>query len=301
MQFLFQWFLLPSIKKKRTKRSKKKSTNVTEEIAATPPPSAEKSKKKKKSKKSKVETSKIAHTMESLYLDPIGDQPAESEKTGNEDQGNPTQTLEMFSKIVAKKNTEDKRHPITQKIINDVLREINDADVVPDANTSLAQEEQGTGKDPENDQAEVEKQVSNKEGPKDDTYPENDQAVVEKLVSNEEGPKDDTQADKSEESKNSEEEEEGSKASEQNAGGEKDIVDADNYDLDLSLRQVVEDNIARRTRSGKVFAAATAPSNKEKKKSAAKPVKYGPNRSSSKIVTHAEKKKSLKRKEPPNK
>jgi hypothetical protein len=135
-----------SIKKKRTKRSKKKSTNVTEEIVVTPPPSAEKSKKKKKkkSKKSKVETSKTAYTMESLYLDPIGDKTEESEKTGDEDQGDHTQTLEKFSKFAAKKITEEKRHLIIQKIINDVLREINDTDDVPDVDTSLAQEEKGT-------------------------------------------------------------------------------------------------------------------------------------------------------------
>ncbi|KAK2436328.1 hypothetical protein QL285_021328 [Trifolium repens] len=133
-----------SIKKKRSTRSKKKITNVADEETVTPPPSAEKSKKMKKSKKSKTETPKIAHTMESLYIDPIGDQPAESEKTGNEDQGNPTQTLEMFNKITSKKITEDKRHPMTQKIINDVLRKINSDDDVPDVDTSLAQEEQGT-------------------------------------------------------------------------------------------------------------------------------------------------------------
>jgi hypothetical protein len=131
-----------SIKKKRSTRSKKIITNVAEEETVTPPPSAEKS--KKKSKKSKAETSKIAHTMESLYINPIGDQPAESEKTGNEDQGNPTQTLEMFNKIASKKITEDKRHPMTQKIINDVLRKINSDDDVPDVDTSLAKEEQGT-------------------------------------------------------------------------------------------------------------------------------------------------------------
>jgi hypothetical protein len=201
----------------------------------------------------------------------------------------------MFNKIASKKITEDERHPMTQKIINDVLRKINNDNDVPDVDTSLAQEEQGTREDPEGDHDDVEKQVS-----KNDTNPKDDQAVVEKQVSNEESPKDDTLADKSEESKNSEEEE-GSKASDQNAGGEKDIVDADNYDLDLSLRQVAEDSIARRTRSGKVSAAAITPSkkDKEKKKSAAKPVKYGPSRSSSKVATQAVKKKSLKRKEPP--
>ncbi|WJX67651.1 hypothetical protein P8452_52099 [Trifolium repens] len=242
-----------SIKKKRSTRSKKKITNVVEEETVTPPPSAEKSKKKKKSKKSKTETPKIAHTMESLYIDPIGDQPAESEKVGNEDQGNPTQTLEMFNKIALKKITEDKRHPMTQKIINDVLRKINSNDDVPDVDTSLAQEEQGTEENPEDDHDDVEKQISN-----DYTNPKDDQAVVENQVSNQESPKDDTQADKSEESKNSEEEE-GSKASDQNAGEEKDIVDAD--------------SIARRTRSGKVSAAAITPSKKDKeKKSVAKPV-----------------------------
>jgi hypothetical protein len=133
-----------SIKKKRTSRSKKKTANVTEEVVVSPPPSAEKSKKKKKSKKSKIETTKIAHTMESLYLDPIGNEPESSKKIGDEDQGDPTQTLEMFSKIAAKKITEEKRHLIIQKIINDVLREINDTDDVPDVDTSLAQEEQGT-------------------------------------------------------------------------------------------------------------------------------------------------------------
>jgi hypothetical protein len=71
--------------------------------------------------------------------------------------------------------------------------------------------------------------------------------------------------------------------------------------LDLSLKQVAEDNIARRTRSGKVSAAISAPSKEDKKKSAAKPVKYGPSRSSSKVITQAEKKnKTLKRKEPPS-
>ncbi|KAK2449011.1 hypothetical protein QL285_008249 [Trifolium repens] len=270
-----------SIKKKRSTRSKKKITNVAEDETVTPPPSAEKSKKKKKkSKKSKVETSKIAHTMESLYLDPIGDKPAESKKTDDEDQGNPTQTLEMFNKIASKKITEDERHLMTQKIINDVLRKISSDDDVPDVDTSLAQEEQGTGEDPESDHDDEEKQDS-----KDDTNPKDEQTVVEKQVSNQESPKDDTQADKREESKNSEEEEEeGFKASDQNAGGEKDIVNADDYDLE-----------------GKVSAAAIAPSkkDKEKKKSAAKPVKYGPSRSSSKVVTQAVKKKSLKRKEPP--
>jgi hypothetical protein len=67
----------------------------------------------------------------------------------------------MLSKIAAKKITEEKRRIITQKIIDDVLREINDSDVVPDVDTSLAQEEQDTGKDPVEDQAVVEKQVSN--------------------------------------------------------------------------------------------------------------------------------------------
>jgi hypothetical protein len=50
----------------------------------------------------------------------------------------------MFNKIASKKITEDKRHPMTQKIINDVLRKINSNDDVPDVDTSLAQEEQGT-------------------------------------------------------------------------------------------------------------------------------------------------------------
>jgi hypothetical protein len=116
---------------------------------------------------------------------------------------------------------------------------------------------------------------------------------------NEEDPKDDTQLDKIEEAKNSEEEEEGSKASDQDAGGEKVVVDAETYDLDLSLKQVAEDSIARRTRSGKVSAADRAPSKEDIKKSAAKLVKYGPRKSTSNVVTQTEKKKkTLKKKEP---
>ncbi|KAK2374725.1 hypothetical protein QL285_075667 [Trifolium repens] len=83
-------------------------------------------------------------------------------------------------------------------------------------------------------------------------------------------------SDKSEESKNSEEEE-GSKGSDKEPGGDKEVVNADNYDLDLSLKQVVENSTAKRTRSGKISAVDSAPSkkDKEKTKSVAKPVKYG--------------------------
>ncbi|WJX72919.1 hypothetical protein P8452_56754 [Trifolium repens] len=107
--------------------------------------------------------------MARLHVDPIGDKPKESEKTKDQVQGDTAQALEMFSKIAAKKITEDERHPMTQKIIDDVLRKINDADVVPDGDTSLAQEEQSTEKDPEVADVVVEKQVSNEEDPKDDT------------------------------------------------------------------------------------------------------------------------------------
>jgi hypothetical protein len=214
-----------SIKKKRSSRSKKKSSVATEETAITPPPSVEKS-KKKKSKKPKIGSSMNVHTMESLHVDPIGDKPKESEKTEDQVQGDTAQTLEMFSKIAAKKITEEERHPMTQKIIDDVLREINDADVVPDVDTSLAQEEQGIEKDPEVEEAVVEKQVSNEEDPKDDTL-----------------------LDKGEEAKDSEEE--GSKASDKDADGDTNVVDVEEYDSDLPLSKVAEESIARRTRSGK--------------------------------------------------
>jgi hypothetical protein len=118
-----------SIKKKRTKRSKKESIVAVEEEAMTPPPSVEKS-KKKKSKKLKIRSSKNVHTMESLHVDPIGDKPEASEKTDDQIQGDTAQALEMFSKIVAKKITEEEHHPMTQKIIDSVLKEINGSDVV---------------------------------------------------------------------------------------------------------------------------------------------------------------------------
>jgi hypothetical protein len=78
-----------SIKKKRTKRSKKESIADVEEEVVTPPHSVDKS-KKKKGKKSKIETSKTAHTMDSLYLDPIDDKPQAPEKTNDQIQSNAT-------------------------------------------------------------------------------------------------------------------------------------------------------------------------------------------------------------------
>jgi hypothetical protein len=73
------------------------------------------------------------------------------------------------------------------------------------------------------------------------------------------------------------------------------VVDVEHYDSDLSLTKVAEESIAKRTRSGKakrtrsgkVSATVSAPSkeDKGKKKSAAKPVKYGPTRGWSNVVT----------------
>jgi hypothetical protein len=185
----------------------------------------------------------------------------------------------MFSKIAAKKITEEERHPMTQKVIDLVLGEIKKPDVVPDVTTSLAQGEEDASIIPKS--------------------PEEEDAIMEKQVSSDEDPKDDTQPDQGEEAKDSEKAEEGSKSSDKDADGDTNVVDVEEYDSDLPLTKVVEESIAKRTRSGKVSAPVSAPSNKDKKKSAVKPVKYGHSRCSSKIVTQTEKKKkSLKRKEP---
>jgi hypothetical protein len=103
---------------------------------------------------------------------------------------------------------------------------------------------------------------------------------MEKQVSNDEDPKDDTQPDKGEEAKDSEEE--GSKTSDKDADGDTNVVDVEDYGSDPPQKKPTEESIAKRTRSGRISADVSAPSKKgkEKKKSAAKPVKYGPSRSS---------------------
>jgi hypothetical protein len=124
-------------KKRRTKRSKKISTELVEEVAVTLPPTIEES-KKKKGNKSKIRSSKKVHTMRSLYLDPIDANTEASKKTDDQILSDITQTLEMFRSIAAKQITKEERHPMAQQIIDTVLKEINEPDVVPDVDTSLA-------------------------------------------------------------------------------------------------------------------------------------------------------------------
>ncbi|KAK2396600.1 hypothetical protein QL285_058246 [Trifolium repens] len=117
---------------------------------------------------------------------------------------------------------------MTQKIINKVLREINDSDVVPDVDTSLAQGKEDTSIIPKSS--------------------EEEDAVVEKQVSNEEDSKDDTQPDKGEEAKDSDEE--GFKASNKDADGDTNVVDVGDYESNPPQKKTVEESIAKRTRSG---------------------------------------------------
>jgi hypothetical protein len=50
----------------------------------------------------------------------------------------------MFKSIAAKQITKEERHPLAQQIIDTVLKEINEPDVVPDVDTSLAQDVEET-------------------------------------------------------------------------------------------------------------------------------------------------------------
>jgi hypothetical protein len=256
-------------KKKKSKRSKRDSTPIAEEEIGTPSPSIEKSKKKKKSKKSKIGSSKKAHSMTSLYLDPF------SSEAGDANTGAST-VHDQQQPVTDKADSEIKRHPMTQQVIDSVLKAIQEPNVATDVATSLSQGEEETTV------------VAN--------TPEKD-LVVENQPTMDEEPKDDTQSDKGEKAKDSEEEE-GSKASDRDVDG--DTVVVEDYDSDLPLQKLAEASIARRTRSGKALVAASSKEDKTKGKSTVKPVRYGPRKGYSKAVVQPEKKKNLKRKEPPS-
>jgi hypothetical protein len=109
-------------KKKKSKRSKKESTPDVEEESITPSPSVDKS-NKKKSKKSKIGSSKKAHSMTSLYVDPLPSETVDAAAGASivHDQSHPE---------IDKADSEFKRHPMAQNIIDFVLGEIKKPDVV---------------------------------------------------------------------------------------------------------------------------------------------------------------------------
>jgi hypothetical protein len=87
--------------------------------------------------------------MESLYLEHINEESVAanaeaSEMTGDQILSDTTQTLDMFKSIAAKQITKEERHLLAQQIIDTVLKEINEPDVVPDVDTSLAQDVEET-------------------------------------------------------------------------------------------------------------------------------------------------------------
>ncbi|KAK2368401.1 hypothetical protein QL285_081598 [Trifolium repens] len=292
-------------KKRKSKRSRRESTPIAVEEVVVPSPSTEKSKKKKKkSKKSKTGTPKRVHTMESLHTDPLPAETVDAVVNASEGIGSSNPNPEN----AALKISGDQRHPMTQKIIDSVLKALQEPDVMADVGTSLPQGEEESPTDREETIAaeeqpvipdSPEQEIAAEEQPVIPDSPEQE-IVEEDQPAEVEEPEDDTQSDKDKEAKSSLDVEDFN-PSDKDVDGDTTIVDVEDYDSDLPLNMIAEDSIARRTRSGKGPATVerSPAATKEKKKPVKRQVLYGPKKGYSKAVVPPAKKKTQKRKEPP--
>ncbi|WJX73267.1 hypothetical protein P8452_57071 [Trifolium repens] len=290
-------------KKRKSKRSRRESTPIAVEEVVVPSPSIEKS-KKKKSKKSKTGTPKRVHTMESLHIDPLPAETVDAAVDASVGIGSSNPNPEK----AALKISGDQRHPMTQKIIDSVLKALQEPDVMEDVGTSLPQGEEESPADREETIA-AEEQPVIPDSPEQEIAAEEqpvipdslEQEIVEEDQPAEvEEPEDDTQSDKGKEAKSFVDVED-SNPSDKDVDEDTTIVDVEDYDSDLPLNMIAEDSIARRTRSGKGPATVerSPAATKEKKKPVKRQVLYGPKKGYSKAVVPPAKKKTQKRKEPP--